>query len=153
MNTRIANKRGFTLIEVILVLAIAALIFLMVFVALPALQASQRDTARKNDASLVSSAVTNYTSAYRKAISDTSPTTQGNLRKYVTDLNQYNDSSKVVIKGDGKDASATTVPAADEIWVNYAAACNGPDAKSGNSRQATVRIALDNGTAYCVDAS
>ena len=38
------QKQGFTIIEVVLVLAIAALIFLMVFMALPALQRSQRDT-------------------------------------------------------------------------------------------------------------
>ena len=41
--------KGFTIIEVVLVLAIAGLIFLMVFLALPALQRSQRDTQRKND--------------------------------------------------------------------------------------------------------
>ena len=35
---------GFTIIEVVLVLAIAGLIFLMVFIALPVLQRSQRDT-------------------------------------------------------------------------------------------------------------
>ena len=38
------NKKGFTIIEVVLVLAIAGLIFLMVFLALPALQRSQRDS-------------------------------------------------------------------------------------------------------------
>lgn len=38
---------GFTIIEVVLVLAIAGLIFLMVFLALPTLQRSQRDTQRK----------------------------------------------------------------------------------------------------------
>lgn len=41
--------KGFTIIEVVLVLAIAGLIFLMVFIALPALQRNQRDTQRKND--------------------------------------------------------------------------------------------------------
>lgn len=45
----IKAKKGFTIIEVVLVLAIAGLIFLMVFVALPALQRSQRDTQRRND--------------------------------------------------------------------------------------------------------
>ena len=40
--------RGFTIIEVVLVLAVAGLIFLMVFLALPALQRSQRDIARKS---------------------------------------------------------------------------------------------------------
>lgn len=42
-------KKGFTIIEVALVLAIGGLIFLMVFVALPGLRASQRDTSRRSD--------------------------------------------------------------------------------------------------------
>ena len=42
------NKQGFTIIEVVLVLAIAGLIFAMVFIALPALQRSQRDSQRKS---------------------------------------------------------------------------------------------------------
>ncbi|MFZ1812598.1 MAG: type II secretion system protein [Candidatus Saccharimonadales bacterium] len=49
MNTR--KQHGFTIIEVVLVLAIAGLIFLMVFIALPALQKGQRDTQRRNDVS------------------------------------------------------------------------------------------------------
>lgn len=47
------NKKGFTIIEVVLVLAIAGLIFLMVFLALPALQRSQRDAQRRQHAALV----------------------------------------------------------------------------------------------------
>lgn len=54
------NKRGFTIIEVVLVLAIAGLIFLMVFVALPALQRNQRNTQRRSDASRVVSAIVAY---------------------------------------------------------------------------------------------
>jgi prepilin-type N-terminal cleavage/methylation domain-containing protein len=62
------KEKGFTIIEVVLVLAIAALIFLMVFIALPALQRSQRDTQRKNDLSRATTAITNYTSANRGAL-------------------------------------------------------------------------------------
>ena len=54
------QKTGFTIIEVVLVLAIAGLIFLMVFVALPALQRSQRDTQRRQDLSRAITAVQNY---------------------------------------------------------------------------------------------
>ncbi len=43
------KHKGFTIIEVVLVLAVAGLIFAMVFMALPALWASQRDTARRED--------------------------------------------------------------------------------------------------------
>lgn len=53
---------GFTIIEVVLVLAIAGLIFLMVFIALPALQRSQRDTQRRNDMSALASQITQYQS-------------------------------------------------------------------------------------------
>lgn len=59
------NKQGFTIIEVVLVLAIAALIFLMVFIALPALQRNQRDTARKTVLGKVASAVTSFQSNNR----------------------------------------------------------------------------------------
>ncbi len=51
---------GFTIIEVVLVLAIAGLIFLMVFLALPALQRSQRDTQRKNDIGRLKAAYQQY---------------------------------------------------------------------------------------------
>ncbi|MBQ1373278.1 prepilin-type N-terminal cleavage/methylation domain-containing protein, partial [Candidatus Saccharibacteria bacterium] len=55
------TKKGFTIIEVVLVLAIAGLIFLMVFVALPALQRNQRDTQRKDDyATLQSLIISKY---------------------------------------------------------------------------------------------
>ena len=54
------TKKGFTIIEVVLVLAIAGLIFLMVFIALPALQRSQRDTQRRNDMARVATAITQY---------------------------------------------------------------------------------------------
>ena len=48
-RNRTSQKNAFTIIEVVLVLAIAGLIFLMVFIALPALQRNQRDAQRKND--------------------------------------------------------------------------------------------------------
>lgn len=48
-NTGLQNKEGFTLIEAILVMGIAGLIFLLMFLALPALQRNERDTERKDD--------------------------------------------------------------------------------------------------------
>ncbi|MBR3253794.1 type II secretion system protein [Candidatus Saccharibacteria bacterium] len=43
------RKKGFTLIEVALVLAIAGLIFMMVFITLPQVWRTQRDTQRRDD--------------------------------------------------------------------------------------------------------
>lgn len=59
-NKKDKTKYGFTIIEVVLVLAIAGLIFLMVFVALPQLQRNQRDTQRRNDVAKVVTAVNQY---------------------------------------------------------------------------------------------
>ena len=59
-TNNINTKRGFTIIEVVLVLAIAGLIFLMVFIALPNMQRSQRDTQRRNDYAAFSANITGY---------------------------------------------------------------------------------------------
>jgi prepilin-type N-terminal cleavage/methylation domain-containing protein len=58
--TKRNEQTGFTIIEVVLVLAIAGLIFLIVFLALPALQRSRRDTQRKSDAGRMISALESY---------------------------------------------------------------------------------------------
>lgn len=68
MNVQKNNEKGFTIIEVVLVLAIAALIFLMVFIALPALQRSQRDTQRKNDLGRVQTALQSFQSNNRNKL-------------------------------------------------------------------------------------
>ena len=51
------NQKGFTIIEVLIVLAIAGVIMLVVFLAVPALQRNSRNTQRTNDAALIVSAV------------------------------------------------------------------------------------------------
>ena len=60
MKKKSTDLGGFTIIEVVLVLAIAGLIFLMVFIALPALQRAQRDTQRRDDMARVAEAITQY---------------------------------------------------------------------------------------------
>lgn len=51
------DKKGFTIIEVLIVLAIAGLIMLVVFLAVPALQRNSRNNARAADASRTAAAV------------------------------------------------------------------------------------------------
>lgn len=62
------KEKGFTIIEVVLVLAIAGLIFMMVFIALPSLQRGQRDAQRKNDLSRLNTALSSYQSNNRGAL-------------------------------------------------------------------------------------
>lgn len=54
------NNKGFTIIEVMIVLAIAGLILLIVFLAVPALQRSSHNTSRKSDAANISAAIATF---------------------------------------------------------------------------------------------
>ena len=81
------NKQGFTIIEVVLVLAIAGLIFLMVFVALPSLQRSQRDTQRRNDMARVDTALTQYQTNNQNTNGGTNLPTEGAVAP--TDKSDY----------------------------------------------------------------
>lgn len=56
------KEKGFTLIEIVLVLAIAGLIMVIVFLAVSGAQKSRRDTQRKNDLSRLLSQVEEYAS-------------------------------------------------------------------------------------------
>jgi prepilin-type N-terminal cleavage/methylation domain-containing protein len=67
LNTK---KPGFTIIEVVLVLAIAGLIFMMVFIAYPALRRSQRDTQRQHDVSRLVTAIQSYMSSHNGKMPD-----------------------------------------------------------------------------------
>lgn len=151
------NSKGFTIIEVVLVLAIAALIFLMIFVALPALQRSQKDTSRKQDASIISSAITKYTAAYRKL---PTATDEAKFLKYFDKLDQFPSSTTAekaaaitIINGANGGNADINDNEKQIIKVYTSAKCDGPDAVAGGAREAAVRIKLEDGTAYCVDAS
>ena len=157
--TKNDNKKGFTIIEVVLVLAIAGLIFAMVFIALPALQRSQRDQSRKNDASTVAAAITNWNSANRNG----GTFSEESLRKYVDKLDQYDKSSELKVATPGASMSV----ASNEIKVMRGKKCPAstpaPSAddpanitlQNGSSRNAVVVVLLENNGSqkqlYCQD--
>ncbi len=69
------KKNGFTIVEVALVLAIAGLIFLMIFVALPTLQRNQRDAERRDDIAVFLDALKKFQNNNRGAL----PSEGGNI--------------------------------------------------------------------------
>lgn len=151
MSRQQLKEKGFTIIEVVLVLAIAALIFLMVFIALPALQSSQRDTARKNDVSIVSAAVSSWSSNNRGA--DLTELTSEALGQYATDLSDNTSSTTVVTDG--------TLPTTTEdgvVTVVMGATCDsvGTDGDvtlaTGTVRQYATITKLEGGSnsGYCL---
>ena len=152
------NKKGFTIIEVVLVLAIAGLIFLMVFLALPALQRSQRDTQRKNDASRLRAAVTDYSSNNRGALPWTAAQTMAKdsafLTNYVLKGSSFNDPSTnaqyTVESKDTKDTVSMNNVAIGTMYVAAKAACDNDGAiKAGNS--IVVSVKTESGVANCVE--
>ena len=62
MSNLLKKEKGFTLIEIVLVLAIAGLLLVIVFLAVSGAQKSRRDSQRKNDASGYAAAVEQYAS-------------------------------------------------------------------------------------------
>ncbi len=73
MSFKNLRKRteGFTIIEVLIVLAIAGLILLIVFLAVPALQRNSRNTQRKNDVAGLLGAVSEYTNNNNGTLANT----------------------------------------------------------------------------------
>lgn len=66
---------GFTIIEVMIVLAIAGLILLIIFLAVPALQRNSRNTQRKNDVSAILGGMTEFANNNSGALPDSWATT------------------------------------------------------------------------------
>lgn len=93
------KKRGFTIIEVVLVLAIAGLIFLMVFIALPALQRSQRNTRRRQDISRISTAVTQYLASNNKLPFSLGVFNQDFVSHYIDSNATYDEDNSNISKG------------------------------------------------------
>lgn len=60
LSNKLKSQKGFTIIEVLIVLAIAGLIMLVVFLAVPALQRNSRNNGRTNDASRIAAAVNDW---------------------------------------------------------------------------------------------
>jgi prepilin-type N-terminal cleavage/methylation domain-containing protein len=89
---------GFTIIEVMIVLAIAGLILLIVFLAVPALQRSSRNTQRKSDVGRIGSAATTVLSNNNNTIS---ALTQAALQNEVGNLSYYTSAEVFVVNASG----------------------------------------------------
>ena len=126
------QKTGFTIIEVVLVLAIAGLIFLMVFVALPALQRSQRDTQRRQDYGDLLASMTSYLTNNNNSL-PANDTTGNSLP-----ANQYINST-----GNGPSGSAYKI-FVTECSSNNGTVCKDAEIKMNsnatNTTEGTVRV-------------
>ncbi len=165
------TEKGFTIIEVALVLAIGALIFLVVFLAVPALQRNQRNDARKRDISNVVEAVSSRNSNNpTTALSDKATAydatkspigKDGDLGKYLdtlsSNINYVYTKPKGTVLGDPGKAGGPTAATAEQIWVIKSSECDGlHHVKSAPGRKSAVVGTIENNKGYefyCQDAS
>lgn len=72
MSKRLINNGGFTIIETLIVLAIAGIIMLIVFAAIPALNRSSRNNQRRQDINSILQAVSHFQLNNSGSMPDTS---------------------------------------------------------------------------------
>jgi prepilin-type N-terminal cleavage/methylation domain-containing protein len=150
------KEKGFTIIEVVLVLAIAGLIFMMVFIALPALQRGQRDTQRKNDLSRLTTALQSYQSNNRGAL----PSGMGaETTSWPSFVNRYiRTAGDTFTDPTGADyivSTTVTLPtefdsANPAVVVTVGATCNGEGLTTGQgSRKVAFQMKLEGSGIAC----
>jgi prepilin-type N-terminal cleavage/methylation domain-containing protein len=142
------SDKGFTIIEVMIVLAIAGLILLIVFLAVPALQRNSRNTQRKDDAGRLAALIGEYESNNNGK----APTAFGSASGAL-DLTSENFS--IINKPTTVSSAASGTPAADTVQVITYATCNGTGVTTGaaSSRSIVVYYGLEGATTSgCVPA-
>lgn len=153
MNAQQTDKgRGFTIIEVVLVLAIAGLIFLMVFIALPALQRNQRDTQRRNDLSRAQTAIQNFQTNNRNKL----PVTQADWNNLRTNYLQaggdsFDDPSRGTYQFDVSGVAPTYDTTTPRIYVAPQQVCDGENLVAAGAQKVALRLKLEGGGIACVN--
>jgi prepilin-type N-terminal cleavage/methylation domain-containing protein len=144
-----SQNKGFTIIEVVLVLAIAGLIFLIVFLALPQLQRSRRDTQRRNDVGRILAELENFASNNNgdyPANAAAIEASGGFKERYL---------SGVTLEDPSTNSTYTFVdgtPSQGQVQYDAGSVCNGENFASGAARDVAVRVQLESGQVYyCAD--
>jgi prepilin-type N-terminal cleavage/methylation domain-containing protein len=123
---------GFTIIEVLIVLAIAGLVLLIVFFAVPSLQRNQRNTSRTQTVRLIVGTLEEYNQTY------------GSYPQTISQINQFKamnpEMSKLhIVTVRTSSGEHSDVPPLDTVYVEYAHWCN----NYGNGDNDTDPIAGD----------
>jgi prepilin-type N-terminal cleavage/methylation domain-containing protein len=139
------ERGGFTIIEVLIVLAIAGLIMVVVFLAVPNLQRSQRNNARKTDANNVLSAISDFSSNNGGQLPSTACTGSGTGSgqcAFLVNLNLgYFTASNIKYVPAGGTAPSGT-PSSEQMWVLAGDACASGAASAPTTAQSTRGIAV-----------
>lgn len=170
-------SRGFTIIEVLIVLAIAGLILLIVFFAVPSLQRTNRNYQRKNATNYVAGELISYNALRGKYPLSGTTAASDDRANFIASLNNQGPTKAFGIRFVDGDASheypysGTGAPASpsdvlDEISIQPGHICNrAPGIGPGNSdypvkvsqfgdnsyKQYAIWTLLEGANVYCVD--
>jgi len=130
------DNKGFTIIEVLIVLAIAGLIMIIVFLAVPALQRNQRNQSYRTEAN-------NIISAYQEL----SANQNGNALPDATDASNVEAAANtknyttIIIEGE----AGTSAPSLTQAVIRKAAKCNASfnETDAGVARQIVVLFQVE----------
>lgn len=148
------RSEGFTIIEVMIVLAIAALILVVVLVAIPQLQRNQRNQARQSIAARIVTEINNYAGNNNGRYPGAEEVEWGGfVARYLDD-----DSTADPLTGDNIgsgtafDAEAA-IPDLEpgEAVYRTGRICNGEASEEGETRNFSYQVALEGGAVYCLD--
>lgn len=162
INKLKGKASGFTIIEVLIVLAIAGLILTIVFVAVPQLQRNTRDNSRQSAANRTSTELGNFASNNGGVypFRATGQTMADFSTRYITGFVELRNPSTGNNYSLSIPANGTADPTADQILIYPGMNCTGEDqagtfvaaADTNNSKQYAVRVQLDRAsTYYCTD--
>lgn len=149
MSNLLKKEKGFTLIEIVLVLAIAGLILVIVFLALSGAQKSRRDTQRKTDVGRIASQLEQYASNNNGAYPTTAAqlTTFTGTYLFAGGATDYQDPST---GGNYVVTYTTAAPAAaGDVSYHDGQKCNGSAMQAGTARDYALLIYLESGGAAC----
>jgi prepilin-type N-terminal cleavage/methylation domain-containing protein len=148
------TQKGFTIIEVLIVLAIAGLILLIVFLAV-ALQRNSRNTGRKNDISRLGGAATEYVSNNNGTL-PSGAAAATSIAKSAGTLGQYD--FVTTPANFTVTAAPATITNVDQVHIATGSVCTTAGAASttgATKRQMVIQYAVETGgggtTSVCTE--
>ncbi len=160
MLDRIKNRKseGFTIIEVLIVLAIAGLILLIVFLAVPALQRNAHNTSIKNDVAGILGAMNEYSNNNNGILATNANYTAGQVKlgpnATCTGATDNCATAKLGYITAVANPTATipgTAPAIGTVDILTKAVCNNntPTATGATTRNFVAYYTLEGGSVQC----
>lgn len=141
------DKKGFTIIEVLIVLAIAGLILLIVFLAVPSLQRNSRNTTRNNEAARISAAVTECLTnrnGVKTSCDTAAEVEEGTLQQLTLEATTFTDSA----------ATASTGYSLTVATVDFQRKCaaDGASSVAGGPRDFVVMFKVEPNIDRCLES-